>query len=102
MDIRSKIESVLLSMKQDSALLPEEPNDLQLRELIAKYNTIFTGEKFNKVLSIEVASFLQIPNTDFNNEIGTVANNLGMHLEELHAMDSKDPSSTDAYYITLY
>lgn len=102
MDITGKIKSTLLEMKLDSLKLNASPSDPEYRKLIDKYDTIFTGEKMNKVNSIEVAHYLKIDHNEFLSLLPKAAKELGMSLEGLHALGSKDLNSTDAYYINLY
>lgn len=102
MNISELIKETLISMKKDAAALKSNPSELDLKSIISKYDTIFTGEKFNKVLSIEVAALLNIENKTFNKHIGQITHELHMGLEGLHQLDSDDPNSVDAYYITLY
>lgn len=52
-------------------------------------------------MSLEVAHFLKIENDEFNSKISKVAFELDLDLEELHKMESSDPGSIDAYYISL-
>lgn len=96
------IKDTLVNMKRDSLLLSENPSEKKLKSIMHKYKTIFTGKKLNKVLSVEVAHFLNIENDEFNSKIDKIAFELKMDLEELHKMKSLDPDTTDAYYISLF
>lgn len=96
------IKTTLLNMRNDSMKLSSKPSNDEYRNLMKKYNTVFTGEKLNKVLSLEISHHLKMSNIEFNSHIGKVTHDLGMGLEGLHQLDSEDPDSTDAYYITLF
>lgn len=97
-----KIRSTLTAMKIDALQIKETNDQILLRHTMEKWSTVFTGDKFNKVLSIEVANYLKMDNTVFNSLVGQVTHELQMGLEGLHQIDSSDPNSTDAYYINLY
>lgn len=101
MEIDQLITDTLLKMKADLASFLINPSDDSYNQLIMKYNTIFSGEKFNKVFSVEVANHLNISNSILNKHIEKVANNLNMNLEELVTIENIGNVTPDAYYIEL-
>lgn len=89
-------------MKNDSLNLIHPTTDFEYRKLIEKYDTVFTGEKMNKVTSVEVASFLKMDHDKMLTMLRKVTPKLEMNLEGLHAIESSVSNSIDVYYITLY
>lgn len=101
METDQLITDTLLKMKSDLLEFMINPTKSSYDQLINKYNTLFLGKKLNKVLSLEVAYYLDIPNPIFNKHIETIAANLDMNLDELVAVENIDNQSPDAYYIEL-
>lgn len=101
MEIEQLITNTLLKMKSDLISLLIDQTNENYNQLIKKYNTMFLGEKFNKVISIEVAHHLDISNSVFNEHIEKIANNLNMNLEELVTVENIGNITPDAYYIEL-
>lgn len=65
MDIIEKIKSTLLEMKQDLVKFNASPSDPEYRNLIDKYDTIFTGKKLIKLILLNLHISLKSITTSF-------------------------------------
>lgn len=98
----SVIENALLDMRKDALLLPNKPTDSEYRELLNKYDSIFTGEKHNRVLSLEIAHYMKVEHDKLLKTLPGIAKRLNMKLEGLYQLKANDRSTPHAYYIDLY
>lgn len=97
------IESALLELRAASLA---SHSDYEIRATMEKYNLLFLGEKFNKIMSMELVSTLknyfslEISHDELLKVIPTICDNLKMDLEEL-ALAEK-PGELAGYFIELH
>lgn len=107
MDKRELIE-ILIELRSASIQINYDPS--VWHDIMRKYNILFLGEKFNTILSIELAhsikTIFQIPVelSDLNKVIPTVCDTLNMEYTPLiNAEDSGKPNpQIAAYHINLW
>lgn len=107
---KKKLIDILLELRYASMQIHENPIDENWHETMRKYNMLFLGEKFNKILSLELAHSLNtvfkinIEADDLNIIIPEVCDSLHMQYDPL--IDAKNVGTSNppiaTYDITLW
>lgn len=100
MDDFSIIKNTLISIQQHASMITNSPNESNFNNILKIFNIRILDEKYNKIISIEVANYLKLENNILNKYIEKVAKELHLKIEKLHKVNSVNPEA-DAYYIYL-
>ncbi|WP_431030023.1 hypothetical protein [Lysinibacillus sp. LZ02] len=96
------IENALLELKAASL---EANSDHEIRAIMEKYNLLFLGEKFNRIMSMDLTSTLkdyfscEITHDELLKILPTTCKYLKMDLEELAL--ARKPGELAGFFISL-
>ena len=83
-DLTQTVIKTLLTLKTETKMLPEDPEECDIKGLMSKYDMLILGEKFNTIYSNELRSYISrtfdvsIDMDAFNELIPSICESLNM------------------------